>query len=435
MNALRTVLDEGPWTGFRKRIGLFAILAVILDGFDIQLVGVAIPALMHDWAVPRSAFVPVIALSLIAMSTGTAIAGLLGDRLGRRSTLIGSMLLFGVATFGTIFAHSVTMFLVWRVIASLGLGGAMPNAVALLSEFTPRRRRSFVVTLGMISTPLGGVMAGMVAATLLQPFGWRSLFVIGGILPVLLGTVLLFQLPESPDFLRSKPSRIDHLRKLADKLGAVLTPADLQVASHATRKGYAALFTREFRKDTAMLWLCFLGVLTAAFCMFNWVPTLLGRFGYDPAVGGTGLAAFNFGGILGAICGAVFIDRYGSRSLTVPFAVLGVGAALATGVILAAGLPAIAIIAGLAVTGVFVAGLQPMLFAIAAHLYPDHTRATGVGAALAVGRLGAIASSAIGAVLIGIGSLAYFAFIAALMAVVLGALIGLRRHVPSRSKA
>lgn len=433
---LSEALNDGPWTGFQKRAAALAILAVILDGFDIQVLGVAIPALMKDWNLPREAFVPVLGLGLVAMSVGTAINGWMGDRLGRKTTLVGSMIVFGGGTLLSVVARDMTVFLVSRLIASVGLGGAMPSAVALLSEFTPLRRRSFMVTFGMICTPVGGVLAGLVSAALLPTYGWPSLFVVGGILPLILAVVIGFSLPESPQFLAGRPERRAELEKIAARLGVSidrLGGGTVSLETPETAKvGYGALLRGSERLPSLMLWLQFLGVLTAAYTVFNWLPTLSGSLGLGMAIGGTLLAAFNFGGMAGAFIGAVAIDRVGSRWLTMGF---GIGAFLAC--VLAAGLfgpeiPVGGLFVVILLGGLFIAGLQPMLFAIAANAYPVQMRGTGVGAALAIGRMGAIASSYVGAVLIGTGPLAFFLFLGAMMLIVTVALAVMPRHVTGR---
>lgn len=436
--SLRHALDDGPWTTFQKGAGILAILAVVLDGFDIQLIGVAIPALMKAWSLPREAFIPVLGLGLIAMSVGTAINGWLGDRVGRKATLVASMVLFGAGTLASAFAGGMTLFLICRLVASVGLGGAMPSAVALLSEFTPVRRRSFMVTFGMICTPVGGVMAGLVAAWLLPVHGWPGLFLVGGALPLLLALVIAIALPESPQFLATRPSRRAELERIARRLGAV-GAGDLGVVAgqdgpSTGRTGYRALLQATERLPSMMLWVQFLGVLTAAYTVFNWLPVFSVSRGLDMAAAGTLLAAFNFGGMGGALVGALLIDRAGSRGLTLTF---GIGGALGCLLALAAfsaGAAMPVLVAVLALAGLFIAGLQPMLFAIAANAYPASMRSTGIGAALAIGRFGAIASSFIGAMLVGAGAGAFFVFLCTMMLIVTAALWLMPRHVPGRSQ-
>lgn len=437
--SLRKALDEGPWTAFQKRAGVLAILAVILDGFDIQLLGVVIPALMKEWELPRAAFVPVLGFGLVAMSIGTAVNGWLGDRWGRKTTLIGSMVVFGAGTLLSAFAANMTLFLISRLIASLGLGGAMPTAVALLSEFTPLRRRSFMVTFGMICTPVGGVLAGLAAAGLLPSYGWSSLFVLGGVLPLLLAAVVAFALPESPQFLARKPERRAELEAIAARLGADLDAAApagakpiVDHASQAGEGGYRALMSPSERLPTLLLWVQFLCVLMAAYTVFNWLPTLGVGLGLSMAESGALLAAFNFGGIAGALAGALAIDRVGSRPLTIGYGLAATTIAIINLAALQAGASVAVLSATLFLGGMFIAGLQPMLFAIAANAYPAHMRGTGVGAALAVGRFGPIASSYVGSVLVGAGATAFFLFLSVLMLVVTAALVVMPRHVVGR---
>jgi MFS transporter, AAHS family, 4-hydroxybenzoate transporter len=430
--SLSSALEAGPWSGLRARAVAFAILAVVIDGFDIQLLGVAIPALMRDWNVPREAFVPVVAASLIAMSAGTALGGVLGDRLGRRWSLIGSLVLFGGATLAAAAAESVPQFMLARVVAGVGLGGAMPNSVALLSEFTPGRWRSTMVTLGMICTPVGGVLAGLVAALLLEDHGWQVLFVFGGVAPLAVALVLIMVLPESPHFLAAHPMRRAALDRLAAKLGVAVGEITRE-DPRAPRIERRDFFAPRLRRQTLLVWIQFFGVLTAAYTVFNWFPTLVVNTGLATTLGAAGLAAFNLGGIAGALGGAVLIARNGSRGLTLVFGSCGVlSACVAAYTLLGGG--STAIVASLFVAGFFIAGLQPLLFAIAANVYPTAIRATGVGTALAVGRIGAIASAALGSVLIGYGATWFFAFIGVLMIVVTISLAALSDHAPAHPK-
>lgn len=428
-----SALEEGSWNGLRIRAVAFAILAVVIDGFDIQLLGVAIPALMREWGVAREAFIPIVATSLIAMSVGTALGGVLGDRIGRRWSLIGSLVLAGAATLATAAVESVPQFLVARILAGIGLGGAMPNSVALLSEFTPGRWRSSMVTFGMVCTPVGGVLAGLVAAWLLEDHGWQSLFIVGGTAALLMALLLIAALPESPHFLAAHPSRRAALHRLASKLGTEAHEITHEVARRDPQMSRWAFLAPQLRRKTLLVWTQFFGVLTAAYTIFNWVPSLVSATGLSTALGGAGLAGFNFGGIIGALAGAALIARSGSRKLTLVFGGCGALAAWAAAYAFQDGGSSV-VLTSLFVAGIFIAGLQPLLFAVGAHVYPAAIRATGVGAALAVGRVGAIASAVIGPQLIGHGAIWFFAFIGALMILVTVSLAALTDHTPARPR-
>src|SRR6185436_8762134 len=175
------ILDEGEWSGYQKLLVAATALTIVLDGLDNQLLAVATPALMREWAVPRSAFASVIASGMVGMMIGGAIGGYIGDRVGRRVALLGSVISFGALTLLASLAGSVTMLAALRFLAGLGLGGAMPNAAALSSEYVPIRHRAFAVTLTIVCIPLGGTLAGLTGAQILPSYGWRTLFVVGGI--------------------------------------------------------------------------------------------------------------------------------------------------------------------------------------------------------------------------------------------------------------
>ncbi len=179
-------IDDGPWTGFQKRGVLLAALAILLDGFDGQLIGYAIPVIIQEWGVSREAFAPVVAAGLIGMGIGSVIAGYISDRLGRRVAIIGSVLLFGVATSAIGFSENLATIALLRFVAGLGIGGALPTCTTMSAELTPARRRTLAITGTIVCVPLGGMLAGVYAGTILPEFGWRVLFWAGGALPALL---------------------------------------------------------------------------------------------------------------------------------------------------------------------------------------------------------------------------------------------------------
>src|SRR5438309_2020871 len=199
------VIDEGRWTTYQKLLILGAALTIILDGVDNQLLGNAVPSLMKEWSLPRGAFSTILALSPFGMMIGGAVGGILGDRIGRRTALLFSMLSFAVLTLAISTVNGPMLLGAFRFLAGLGLGGAMPNAAALSSEYVPRRQRPFAVTLTIVCVPLCGTLAGFFGGQILPRFGWRGLFLVGGILPLVMAAVLVKLLPESPRYLARLP--------------------------------------------------------------------------------------------------------------------------------------------------------------------------------------------------------------------------------------
>src|SRR6184192_310590 len=201
------VIDEGRWSTYQKLLILGTALTIILDGVDNQLLGNAVPSLMKEWSLPRGGFSTVLALSPFGMMIGGAVGGMLGDRIGRRTALLFSMISYAVLSFTIKTVNGLMLLGALRFLAGLGLGGAMPNAAALASEYVPRRQRPFAVTLTIVCIPLGGTLAAVLSARVLPVYGWRMLFVMGGIIPIVLASVLLKCLPESPRYLASRKER------------------------------------------------------------------------------------------------------------------------------------------------------------------------------------------------------------------------------------
>src|SRR5687768_6556506 len=199
------LLDTARWSGYSKWLVSLVALTVVFDGIDNQLLGIVIPTIMAEWRVPRSAFSSVVSLGYMGMMIGGAVAGFAGDRFGRRTALLASVIMFGVTTLGSAMVHDVTSLAVLRFLTGFGLGGAMPNAAALAAEYVPRRQRAFAVTLTIVCVPLGGTFAGLLGIRMLPLVGWRTLFVLGGVIPVVAAIVLRFVMPESPRYLARHP--------------------------------------------------------------------------------------------------------------------------------------------------------------------------------------------------------------------------------------
>jgi AAHS family 4-hydroxybenzoate transporter-like MFS transporter len=307
-----SVLDDAQWSGYQKLLVFATAMTIILDGLDNQLLGAALPALMREWHLPRPAFVPVQTSGMVGMMVGGAIGGIVGDRFGRRVALLGSVVSFGVLTILVSFAGGVAMLTALRFFAGMGLGGAMPNAAALSSEYVPRRQRPFAVTLTIVCIPLGGSLAGLVGGQILPQFGWRGLFLVGGILPLVMAAALFKVLPESPRYLARLPERWPQLRALLRRLGHKV-PEDA-VFVDATEKAVTRVSAREllipeYRRDTLALCASFFFCLLSVYIGISWVPSMLVGAGFDVGTASYGLTAFNLGGVVGAILGAVVIMR------------------------------------------------------------------------------------------------------------------------------
>ncbi len=431
------LLNDAPWGAYQRWLIFLTALTIVFDGIDNQLLGIVIPTLMREWGVGRSAFAPVVSLGYLGMMIGGAIGGLAGDRLGRRTALLASMAVFGAMTLVAVSATGPAALGWLRLLAGIGLGGAMPNATALAAEFVPLRQRPIAVTVTIVCVPLGATIAGLLGIRMLPVMGWRMLFAAGGLIPLAAAVVLWRLLPESPRFLASDRSRWPELVRLLTRMGHAVGSGTEFVDSteHSVeRASIRALFGREFRADTVALWAAFFCCLLAVYCGFSWLTTLLSAAGFTPSTANTGITGFNLGGVVGALLGGVAIARVGSRTAMLSMAAGAVIAAVVLSQMsIAPATGTLPVIALLTLLGGLINAVQTTMFALAAHVYPGAVRTTGVGTVVAFGRLGAILSGYAGSWAIGYrGSASYFGLIALAMLATFTALAVVRRHVPAR---
>jgi AAHS family 4-hydroxybenzoate transporter-like MFS transporter len=429
------VIDEGQWTGYQKLLIVGTALTIILDGVDNQLLPNAVPFIAPEWGVQNSAFRNALATGPFGMMIGGLMGGILGDRFGRRTALLGSVMAFAVLTLSIAFVNSVFMLGLLRFIAGIGLGGAMPNAAALASEYVPRHRRPFAVTLTIVCIPLGGFVASTMAGIIGPAYGWRVLFIVGGLVPVVLAVALWKALPESPRYLVGHRDRWPELTRIMRRMGHHM-PDDVAYVEGtgvaAAKATLGDLFAPAFRRDTIGLFASFFFCLMVNYVAIQLVPSMLRDNGkFSPAAAAGGLQWVNVGGVIGAILGALVIQRVGSR-----VTMLGMSAAAVVCSMIMAGMrldptDTFALMAMFLVTGGLLNAVQTTMYALAAHVYPTEIRSTGVGTAVAFGRIGnALAVYVGGFALDRGGSPGYFTCWAILMAVVFLSLALVRRHVP-----
>ena len=429
------VLDDGPFSGMQKMVIFLAAMAIVLDGFDGQMIGFAIPLIIKEWGITKEAFAPAVASGLIGMAVGMAIAGIVADRIGRRLVLAFSVLLFGVATVAIGFSHNVLAIILLRFVAGLGIGGALPCASTMTAEYAPARVRTLAVTITIVCYPLGGALAGLFAAEVLPAYGWRGLFWIGGAIPTAFALLMFALLPESPRFLAHHRERWGELVKLLARMGRS-TPADTVFTDAAEQSagekaGFRSLFEGGLARDTLALCAAFFMVVLALYTTFSWLPTMLANEGVPVTTASQGLTAYNFGGVFGALLCAFFINRFGSRwpmTLACLIAAASAFAMAGMNVVNNVGL----LIFGFGVHGMFVNAAQVSLYALCAYVFPTNVRATGTATALAVGRLGGIVSSFVGAAVITQGGAGgYLTLLAVTMVAAALAVLVVRRHIPS----
>ena len=428
------ILDDGPWTPMQIIVVAMAACSIIMDGFDGQLIGFAVPVLIKEWGVTRGDFAPALAAGLVGMGIGSAVAGLIADRLGRRLGVIASVFIFGLATGCIGFSQNLFSIGALRFVAGLGIGGALPTSTTMAAEYTPARRRTVAVTATIVCVPVGGMIAGLFAGFVLPHYGWRALFFLGGLLAVGLGIALVLALPESPRFLARRPSRWAELASLLGRIGRPISGdarfTDLKEQRAEKHAGFPALFRDGRARDTLALWCAFFLNLFAVYTAFSWLPTMLVSEGLSVGIAGSGLTAYNLGGVFGALLCAWAIARFGSRWPMAFCALGGAASAFSLETVKVAQDPNL-LISGLGVHGLFVNATQSTLFAVSAHAYPTAVRATGTASALAFGRLGAILSAFAGAAAIAAGGAsAYLTLLGAAMTGVLTALLVLQRHIP-----
>ena len=435
------VIDEGRWTGYQKLLIFGTALTIILDGVDNQLLPNAIPKLIEEWDRPRGDFIGALSYGPFGMMIGGLIGGLIGDRLGRRTALLGSVLTFAVLTFAIAFATSIEMLGALRFLAGVGLGGAMPNAATLASEYVPRKQRPFAVTLTIVCIPLGGVLAGELAARIIPDYGWQALFIAGGVVPIVLAAVLWKVLPESPRYLARHRERWPELTRTMRRMGHNV-PNDVEYVEAATEgvpQGKATvgtLFGPHYIRDTLALSASFFFCLLVNYLVILLLPAVLTSpgNGFSQPEASRALRDSNFGGVAGAIFGAVLIQRFGSRVTMLGMSALAVicGFVLAGAEITPRNGLFLAVM--FILTGGLLNAVQTTMYALAAHVFPTEVRSTGVGFAVAVGRVGNVLAATVANEAFNRGGNAgYFGSWAVLMIIVFAALALVSRHVPRSS--
>jgi len=363
-----------------------------MDGFDVQAMGYVAPAIIREWQIPNYVLGPVFSAALLGVLVGSLLLSMLADKIGRRPVLIGGALYFAVMTLWTARATSVQELVTIRFIAGIGLGGIMPNAMALAGEYAPTRMRFTVMMLVANGFNIGAAFGGFIAAALIPAFGWRSVFYFGGLVPLLLAIPMYFMLPESLQFLVLRGKHLDKVGGWLKRIGAPVPQSDAPpqyVVHEENRKGVPLvhLFREGRALGTVLLWVInFMNLLNLYF-LSSWLPTVVRDAGYSTRIAVLVGTTVQVGAVIGTFVNGWLIDRMGFRKvLTAGFGI----ACVSIATIGQPSLPLLMLFVVVFIAGWCVPGGQGGVNALAATYYPTYLRSTGIGSGLGIGRIGAI---------------------------------------------
>ncbi|WP_250471414.1 MFS transporter [Caballeronia sp. GAFFF1] len=378
-------------------------LCLVIDGFDAQAMGYVAPAVIAEWGVPKSALGPVFSASLFGMLLGALGLSVLADRIGRRPVLIGATLFFGLTMIATAFTHSLPVLTALRFVTGLGLGCIMPNAMALVGEFSSTQHRVKRMMLVSCGFTLGAALGGFLSAALIPSLGWRSVFWVGGAVPLLLALAMLAALPESLQFLVLKGHEARARAWLA-KFDPTLT-IDSTTRLIVREKGgegapVAELFRAGRTPVTLILWAISFMNLIDLYFLSNWLPTVMRDAGYSPGIAVLVGTLLQTGGVLGTLLLGWFIERFGFVRVLLGCFLVG---AVCVGVIGGVAHVQMWLFVAVFAAGFCIVGGQPAVNALAGHYYPTTLRSTGIGWSLGIGRVGSVIGPLVGGQMIALG--------------------------------
>lgn len=395
------VIDHAPLGRMQVTSIVLCGLVAMLDGFDTQSIAFVAPLITEQWGINPGAFGPIFAAGLVGILVGQFIAGPLSDRYGRRRIILGCTLLFAVLTLATTQATTMTTLLALRFFTGIGLGGATPNIIALTAEFSPQRVRATAITVMFAGFPLGAALGALISTAMIPVWGWQSVFVLGGVIPLGLLVVLAVWLPESVQYLVAARRPQREIGALLDRL--VPTRArqadEHYVLAEKRLEGFslAHLFRDGRAVRTLLLWVSFFMSLLMIYFLMSWLPLALRVSGVTLTSALTASVFLNTGGAIGGILLGRLIDRYDPASVLCGVYVIAGVSAASIGFL--APQP-YALMASVFVAGFCTIGGQTAMNALTASIYPTQARATGLGAALGFGRFGSIVGPIVGGVLL-----------------------------------
>lgn len=385
---INDIIDKARFAAFHWKVLIWCLIIIIFDGYDLVIYGVALPLLMQQWSLTAVQAGLLASAALFGMMFGAMIFGTLSDKLGRKKTIMICVTLFSGFTFLGAFASNPVEFAILRFIAGLGIGGVMPNVVALMTEYAPKKIRSTLVALMFSGYAIGGMSSALLGAWLVKDMGWQIMFLIAGI-PLLLLPVIWKFLPESLAFL-VKSNHHDQAKMIVTKIApeTELTSNTQLILNESTttEAPVRALFQQGRTFSTFMFWIAFFMCLLMVYALGSWLPKLMLQAGYSLGASMLFLFALNIGGMVGAIGGGALADKFHLKPVITSMFVIGAAALILLGF----NSPQFILYSLIAIAGAATIGSQILLYTFVAQFYPTALRSTGMGWASGIGRIGAI---------------------------------------------
>ena len=296
------LIDQRKLSSLQITVIILSALVVWLDGYHIQSMALIVPTLSAQWSIKSSDFSLVLSSALLGIAIGGAFLAPLGDRFGRRILLISSMACLGLASIGTSFAGNTLQLLVWRFMTGLALGASLTNATALTSEYLPGKRRAALVTLMFSGVSIGAFTSGFVAPVIIEKFGWKGMFSIGGAIPLLLSVLLAAAIPESIKLLLASRPNDPRIAKILARLAPGTDPRTVYAKKAEIHKqSVTELMNKTYRKGTLLLWMVFIFNMFVLYMLVNWLPTLLTTQGWSASQAPKGAVMIQAGGLAGGL--------------------------------------------------------------------------------------------------------------------------------------
>lgn len=390
-------------TPFQITAVAVCIVINFLDGFDVIAIAFAAPEIARDWSLEPTALGIVFSSGLAGMVLGALFLSPLADRYGRRVLILICLVVISTGMLASAAADGVNFLVATRLLTGFGVGGMLASLTTMVAEYSSDRRRQFAISVLQSGYPVGGIIAGISSVYLLGEFGWRSIFIVGGVLSLAMIPLVYWRLPESIDFLLHRRaanalSRINALlTRMKQPTVAELPPIDTNVAAKAS---VAEIFSADFRGRTFAIWTSYVMVMSAWYFVLNWTPKILVDAGLSRDAGISGGMLLTVGAVLGGLtvgwlASSIRVSRLGAGFMLISVVAMTVFGRLDVN------LTVMLLVAFL--IGFFLAGSMISLYATLPDLYPARVRNTGTGWALGIGRLGAVVGPYLAGVLIGAG--------------------------------